>query len=527
MLVAAIGRPGMVRAEHVKPGAVVVDVGINRVSDPLLARELLEPGALRRVRAARLRARRRRARAAGGGGGRGAHARAGRRGPADDRDADVEHRAARPRPPLRRAVLRVGLTGGIACGKSHVLRRLAARGCRTLDLDAVGAGGDGARQPGARSRSRRPFGAGVLDSRRLARPGRARRAGVRGRAKRGRGSTRIVHPRVRAAEAALGRGLRGPAGRGAGHRRGAPDRERRPPAFRPAGGRALRRPRCSCGGCARATGSTSARRGPGSRRSCPPPRSAPSRTSRSTRRGRPGRRIARPTRWPATLACARRSGREPSAARRSSGSSAGSFTGPTTGRGAVAGASACRRPRPQAGSRWKRSPGAWSRPPAGPWYRAADAAPRGRARVPPGRGARCVGVAPRGPRPGVRRGGGGVRRAAHPRRPGSARRRVSRGARRARAGRRCHGRAGCPGARGPRALGARRPLRGRRAHADGSTPSGRPSSGSRRTPHRRARAARAWAATARPRRRSPGSAARSRSRGRCLALGARRDPSRS
>ena len=41
VLIAAIGRPGMVRAEHVKPGAVVIDVGINRVSDPALARELL------------------------------------------------------------------------------------------------------------------------------------------------------------------------------------------------------------------------------------------------------------------------------------------------------------------------------------------------------------------------------------------------------------------------------------------------------------------------------------------------------
>jgi methylenetetrahydrofolate dehydrogenase (NADP+)/methenyltetrahydrofolate cyclohydrolase len=46
VLIAAIGRPGMVRAEHVKPGAVVVDVGINRVSDPALARELVEPGRL-------------------------------------------------------------------------------------------------------------------------------------------------------------------------------------------------------------------------------------------------------------------------------------------------------------------------------------------------------------------------------------------------------------------------------------------------------------------------------------------------
>lgn len=34
-------------------------------------------------------------------------------------------------------MLRVGLTGGIACGKSHVLRRLAGSGLHTIDLDAV------------------------------------------------------------------------------------------------------------------------------------------------------------------------------------------------------------------------------------------------------------------------------------------------------------------------------------------------------------------------------------------------------
>jgi dephospho-CoA kinase len=34
-------------------------------------------------------------------------------------------------------MLRVGLTGGIACGKSHVLRRLAEQGLATLDLDSV------------------------------------------------------------------------------------------------------------------------------------------------------------------------------------------------------------------------------------------------------------------------------------------------------------------------------------------------------------------------------------------------------
>jgi methylenetetrahydrofolate dehydrogenase (NADP+)/methenyltetrahydrofolate cyclohydrolase len=43
VLVAAIGRAGLVRREHVKPGAVVVDVGMNRVSDPAQARELGGP----------------------------------------------------------------------------------------------------------------------------------------------------------------------------------------------------------------------------------------------------------------------------------------------------------------------------------------------------------------------------------------------------------------------------------------------------------------------------------------------------
>jgi methylenetetrahydrofolate dehydrogenase (NADP+)/methenyltetrahydrofolate cyclohydrolase len=40
ILVAAIGRPAFVRKEHVRPGAVVVDVGINRVDDAALVAEL-------------------------------------------------------------------------------------------------------------------------------------------------------------------------------------------------------------------------------------------------------------------------------------------------------------------------------------------------------------------------------------------------------------------------------------------------------------------------------------------------------
>ncbi len=41
LLVAAVGRPAMVTADYVKPGATVVDVGINRVTDDELAREAL------------------------------------------------------------------------------------------------------------------------------------------------------------------------------------------------------------------------------------------------------------------------------------------------------------------------------------------------------------------------------------------------------------------------------------------------------------------------------------------------------
>ena len=45
-VVAAIGRAGLVRADFVKPGAVVVDVGMNRVEDPAQARDLLVPSRL-------------------------------------------------------------------------------------------------------------------------------------------------------------------------------------------------------------------------------------------------------------------------------------------------------------------------------------------------------------------------------------------------------------------------------------------------------------------------------------------------
>ena len=47
ILVAAIGRPGFVRRSFVKPGATVIDVGINRIEDPVVATELLGKGSRR------------------------------------------------------------------------------------------------------------------------------------------------------------------------------------------------------------------------------------------------------------------------------------------------------------------------------------------------------------------------------------------------------------------------------------------------------------------------------------------------
>jgi methylenetetrahydrofolate dehydrogenase (NADP+) / methenyltetrahydrofolate cyclohydrolase len=47
ILVAAIGRPGFVRKSFVKPGATVVDVGINRIVDPAVAKDLLGEGSKR------------------------------------------------------------------------------------------------------------------------------------------------------------------------------------------------------------------------------------------------------------------------------------------------------------------------------------------------------------------------------------------------------------------------------------------------------------------------------------------------
>jgi methylenetetrahydrofolate dehydrogenase (NADP+)/methenyltetrahydrofolate cyclohydrolase len=43
VLIAAVGRPQMITAEMIKPGAVVIDVGINRVGEKLVGDVAFEP----------------------------------------------------------------------------------------------------------------------------------------------------------------------------------------------------------------------------------------------------------------------------------------------------------------------------------------------------------------------------------------------------------------------------------------------------------------------------------------------------
>jgi methylenetetrahydrofolate dehydrogenase (NADP+)/methenyltetrahydrofolate cyclohydrolase len=55
ILVAAIGRPAFIRAEHIKPGATVIDVGINKVTDEAVVRELFAEEAEKRLEIVRRR----------------------------------------------------------------------------------------------------------------------------------------------------------------------------------------------------------------------------------------------------------------------------------------------------------------------------------------------------------------------------------------------------------------------------------------------------------------------------------------
>ena len=110
IVIAAIGQAGFVRAEHVREGAVVIDVGINRVDDAD-GETRLPAGRRRRLR---------RSRAENGGDHAGA-----RRGRADDdRDADVEHGQGRTTFFVRKPSTRFSL------GKKRS-RLVVSRGCST------------------------------------------------------------------------------------------------------------------------------------------------------------------------------------------------------------------------------------------------------------------------------------------------------------------------------------------------------------------------------------------------------------
>jgi methylenetetrahydrofolate dehydrogenase (NADP+)/methenyltetrahydrofolate cyclohydrolase len=53
ILIAAIGRPAFIRGEHIRPGATVIDVGINKVADEETARTLFGPETEKRLRVIR------------------------------------------------------------------------------------------------------------------------------------------------------------------------------------------------------------------------------------------------------------------------------------------------------------------------------------------------------------------------------------------------------------------------------------------------------------------------------------------
>jgi methylenetetrahydrofolate dehydrogenase (NADP+)/methenyltetrahydrofolate cyclohydrolase len=97
ILVAAIGRPAFVTRDFVKPGAVVIDVGINSVTSAAEAERIFaaypERLAVFKKRGSVLVGDGRSSRGRRDGGR--ADARARRRRPADDRDVDGEHRASR------------------------------------------------------------------------------------------------------------------------------------------------------------------------------------------------------------------------------------------------------------------------------------------------------------------------------------------------------------------------------------------------------------------------------------------------
>jgi methylenetetrahydrofolate dehydrogenase (NADP+)/methenyltetrahydrofolate cyclohydrolase len=51
ILIAAVGSVGLIRAEHVKPGATVIDVGMNRITEVEMARDFFGENSAPRIEA--------------------------------------------------------------------------------------------------------------------------------------------------------------------------------------------------------------------------------------------------------------------------------------------------------------------------------------------------------------------------------------------------------------------------------------------------------------------------------------------
>jgi methylenetetrahydrofolate dehydrogenase (NADP+)/methenyltetrahydrofolate cyclohydrolase len=49
ILVAAVGKPGLIGSEHIRPGAIVIDVGVNKITDPAEVRRLFGAEADKRL----------------------------------------------------------------------------------------------------------------------------------------------------------------------------------------------------------------------------------------------------------------------------------------------------------------------------------------------------------------------------------------------------------------------------------------------------------------------------------------------
>ena len=146
ILVAAIGRPAFVNAAFIRPGAVVIDVGINRCESEADAARFW-PGDERRLAEVRAKG----STLVGDVHPADAMAAAsaftpvpGRGRSHDDRDAPAQHapRRAGERGPAgtgrvsaRRPILTVGLTGGIASGKSTVDAIFERLGACVIDAD--------------------------------------------------------------------------------------------------------------------------------------------------------------------------------------------------------------------------------------------------------------------------------------------------------------------------------------------------------------------------------------------------------